>query len=133
MHTSQSESAELRSLAGLVINSFRPAAIKQDSILYNEIPAGIFLTVDKELLASVLGRLLSAVITHSRGCYIRLTAQVLHDVILLHIRDHNSVRSFVVNSRLQSLAQKMKGNVACSDRRESSGIAFSFSNFPAAA
>lgn len=125
---------ELRSLAGIVLNSFRPLASEKDSILSNDIPDDIIINVDREKLAGVLGCLLSEIISQTSGSYIRLAAKVYTDVILLHIKDYNTESSIVIDKSLQSLAISMGGFVGVTSIRDAlTTVAFSFTNLPLAA
>jgi signal transduction histidine kinase len=122
---------ELRSLAGIILNSFRPAASQQDCVLSNDIPEDIYLLADKEALAKVLRVLLSTVIRHSNGSYIRLTAKIYSDVILLHILDHSLVNSIRIDKSLQVMVGKLGGYIDVTSKREAvTTVAFCFPNLP---
>ncbi|HEX7904479.1 MAG TPA: hypothetical protein VF487_11415 [Chitinophagaceae bacterium] len=125
---------ELRPFVSVLLNSFRPTAIRNGSILVNDIPKDIQIDADRDLLASVLGGLLAHVITIAKDSCIQISAKVYTNVILLHIKDHNTISSISIENNLQLLAEKMGGFVGVSSQRKKlTTIAFSFPNLPVAA
>lgn len=125
---------ELRPFVSILLNSFRPAAIRHESILVNDIPKDILIDANRELLATVLGELLTSVIGHAKGTCIQVSAKVYTDVILVHIKDHNTVNSIAIKHDTRLLAERMGGFVDVSSQRQRlTTVAFSFPNLPVAA
>jgi hypothetical protein len=127
----------LRDIATNVISSVLPAASRNDSYFVNDIPDDLDVDTDSELVASILGGMLSAVAKHAKNSCIRLSAKIYHNVILVHVKDCNSSHNYDIYSGLQGLmplAEKIGGFVGVSSHRQKvTTVAFSFPNLPAAA
>jgi hypothetical protein len=127
----------LRRMAGKLTESFRAIAERNQSYFVNDIPDQLYIDTDPELIASVVGGLLSAVVNNARESCIRMSAKIYGNVILLHIKDYNSIDYSNVGlnlSRLQPLAEKAGGAVSVTSQRQNvATYAFSFPNLPLAA
>jgi hypothetical protein len=127
----------LRQMATNLIGSVLPAATRNDNFFVNDIPDDLGIDADNQLVASILGGMLSTVAQHAKSSCIRLSAKIYHDVILVHVKDCNSSHNYDVYSGLQGLmplAEKIGGFVGVSSHRQKvTTVAFSFPNLPAAA
>ena len=127
----------LRELAADLIRTVLPAASRNESFFVNDIPEDMDIDADPQLIASVLGGMLSAVAKHAKNSCIRVSAKIYHDVILVHVKDCNSSHTHDLNSGLHGLmpiAEKIGGFVGVSSHRQNvTTVAFSFPNLPAVA
>lgn len=127
----------LRQLASNLISSVLPAATRNDSFFVNDIPEDLDIDTDPQLVASILGGMLSTIAQHAKSSCIRLSAKIYHDVILVHVKDCSSSHSYDIYSVLQRLlpmAEKLGGYVGVSSHRQNvTTVAFSFPNFRVAA
>lgn len=125
---------ELRPFVSIILNNFKTAAIQREVLLINDIPEDICIDANKEMLASVLKELIAVVIEPAENSCIQITAKVYTNVILLHLKDHNSIHSLAIERKLESLAERMGGVVTVSSlRKKLATVAFSFPNLPIAA
>lgn len=127
----------LHELASSLINSVLPSATRNESFFINDIPNDLDIDADPQLVASVLGGMLSTLARNAKKSCIRLSAKIYHDVILVHAKDCNSSHNYDIYSGLQGLmpiAEKIGGFVGVSSHRQNvTTVAFSFPNLPAAA
>jgi hypothetical protein len=117
--------------------SFQLFARRNKSVIVNDIPEDLFIDTDPELVATVLGGVISAVIKNAKESYIRLSAKTYGNVILVHIKDHNNFNYCPVENKLRQLsplAEKIGGSVSVTSQRNNvTTFAFSFPNLPMAA
>lgn len=129
--------ANLRQLTDDLIDSVASAAIENDSFFVNEIPDDMDIDTDPQLVASVLGGMLSTVAQHAKGSCIRVSAKIYHNVILVHVKDCNSSQNYDIYHSLQELkplAEKIGGVVDVNSLRlKVTTVVFSFPNLPMAA
>lgn len=127
-------SSNLRQMAGRLANSFLPVAMHNKSFFINDIPENLYVDTNPNLVASVLGGLLSSVVSHAKDSCIRLSAKAYSNVILVHVKDCNSFSHYSPENglkQLQLLAEKMGGFVSVTSQRENvTTFAFSFPNMP---
>jgi hypothetical protein len=127
----------LRHLTSQITNSFSPVATRNKSVFINDIPDNLYLQADRELVTSVLSGLVSAVVRNAKESRIRLSAKIYSNVVLVHVKDYNSLNHSRVESglqELQPLAEKMGGSVGVTSQRHNiATYAFSFPNQPMAA
>jgi hypothetical protein len=127
----------LRQMTTDLISSVLPAATRNESFIVNDIPDYLDVDTDPQLVASVLGGMLSTVAQHAKNSCITVSAKIYHDVILVHVKDSNSSHNYDIYSGLQGLlplAEKIGGFVGVSSHRQKvTTVAFSFPNLPAAA
>lgn len=127
----------LNELANNLSAGFLPVARSNKSIIVNDIPEDLFIDTDIELVASIFAGLLAAVVKNAKESYIRLSAKVYGNVILLHIKDHNNFNYSPVENKVKQLlplAEKLGGSVSVTSQRNNvATFAFSFPNLPMAA
>lgn len=127
----------LNELATNLSAGFLPLARTNKSVIVNDIPEDLFIDTDIELVASIFAGLLAAVVKNARESYIRLSAKVYGNVILLHIKDYNNFNYSPVENKVQQLlplAEKLGGSVGVTSQRNNvTTFAFSFPNLPMAA
>lgn len=129
--------ASLHNVVGSLINSLAPAANRHKSCIVNDVPIEIRTDVNENLLASVLGSLINAVLRNTQNSCIRITAKLYGNVVLLHIKDngcfnHSSISQNL--TRIQPQVEKLNGFVGITSyRNKLTTIAFSFVNSQIAA
>jgi hypothetical protein len=127
----------LRRMASQLTETFRSIAQRNQNYFVNDIPDELYIDTDPNLIATIFGHLLSAVVSNAKESCIRLSAKTYGNVILLHIKDYNSFDHGGVEDnlrQLQSLAEKAGGSVGITSHRQNvATFAFSFPNLPMAA
>jgi|SRR3982751_4142380 hypothetical protein len=127
----------LSELANNLSAGFLSLARTNKSVIINDIPEDLFIDTDIELVASIFAGLLAAVVKNAKESYIRLSAKVYGNVILLHIKDHNNFNYSPVENKVRQLlplAEKIGGSVCVTSQRNNvATFAFSFPNLPMAA
>jgi hypothetical protein len=127
----------LSELATNLSSGFMSLARTNKSVIINDIPEDLFIDTDIELVASIFAGLLAAVVKNAKESYIRLSAKVYGNVILLHIKDHNNFNYSPVENKVRQLlplAEKIGGSVCVTSQRNNvATFAFSFPNLPMAA
>jgi hypothetical protein len=126
----------------LIVNSISAgslsSAIRKQSFIVNDVPKGLEVSVNENMLAAVISNLLHTMITHTSNSCIRISARSFGNVILVHVKESHSPGKPVFAGSLrevQQLAGKIGGTVSInSDRSEATMIVFSFvNNVPQAA
>jgi C4-dicarboxylate-specific signal transduction histidine kinase len=129
--------ASLHYLIKSVIQSLAPNASHSKSAIINDIPEDLFVSANKELVASVLSNLMYLVITNTKDSRIRITAKLFGNVVLVHVKDDGCLNYDSISQKLtkmQTLAERLGGFVGfTSYRNKLTTIAFSFMNVMAEA
>lgn len=127
----------LQQLVGSLMQTFVPVASRHKNHFINDIPDDLYIDADRELVASVLSGMMSAVLKNAKDSCIRLSAKLYGNVVLVHIKDYNSFNYFPIENglhQLQPLAEKVGGSVSVTSQRQNvTTLAFSFPNMPMAA
>lgn len=115
-----------------------PSATRKNSFIINDIPEDLQANANENMLATIFGSLLNAVITHTENCCIRISAKIYGRVAMLHLKETHRLDTpaFAGSLRqVQQLAEKIGGAVSVSNKRnEATTIVFSFiNNLPLAA
>jgi hypothetical protein len=122
----------LHELTSLLLQSFLPAAARNHNLLVNDVPDGICIDSDRELAASVIGGLLSDMVTHVENSCIRLSAKSFDGIILLTVTDgngHNNCGIIEGVQEAQPFTEKPGMIVSIANQSEKTAtISFSFSN-----
>jgi hypothetical protein len=124
----------LHHLVNRISESLEPAARCKKSLIINNVPENICSDVNEKLVAAVLNPMMNVVIMHSENSCIRISAKLVGNVILLHVKDDGCINYDSVSDNLkeiQTQAEKMGGFVGfTSYRNKLTTIAFSFLNTP---
>jgi hypothetical protein len=127
----------LRRLADRLMHSFHAIAGRNKSYFVNDIPDQLYIDTNSEIIASILSGLLAAVVNNAKESCIRISAKIYGNVILVHVKDYNSINYYPVENglqELQSLAEQVGGCVSVTSQRHNiATFAFSFPNLPLAA
>jgi len=124
----------LHQLTDCLVNTFLAKATSNNNYFINEIPDQLHLATDRQMVATVLSGLLSAVVSYAKDSCIRLSAKIYGNVVLMQVKEstclnNNAFESEV--SKLQPLAEKMRGSFCViSQRQKLTTINFGFPNLP---
>lgn len=131
------EGIALQTLVSRLVAGAVPAAVRNKSFMINDIPAGLRLTANTDMVAAVLSNLFNTVAMHTENSCIRITAKVYGNVILVQLKDHNSANIYTIAHGLQEvqpIAERIGGYIGITSQQKSeSTIVFSFPNLPMAA
>ena len=122
----------LHNVVGRLIKSLAPAARRHKSYIVNDVPVEIRTGVNENLLASVLGSLINAVLRNTQNSCIRITAKFYGNVVLMHIKDNGCINYSSISQNLaeiQPQVEKLNGFIGLTSyRNKLTTIAFSFVN-----
>ena len=135
--TQFAEPARLHHLVNHITSNLVPDTVRNKCLIINDVPEGIQVNNNEELLSSILSNLIGLVITNAENSHIRITAKLFGNVVLLHVKDDGSLNYDLISSKLttmQTLAARLGGYVGfTSFRNKLTTIAFSFTNIAHAA
>jgi hypothetical protein len=135
--TTQQQGITLRKLVSRLVADTVPVSVRNGSFIINDIPASLILSANTEMIAVVLNNLLNTVAANATGSCIRISAKIYSNVILVQLRDKNSINTYTIANNLQAaqpIAESIGGYLAItSQRKNETTIVFSFPNLPAAA
>ena len=124
----------LHEVVDQLVKTFTAKAGSNKSFFVNEIPGHLQLGRDPQVIASVLGRLLSTVVSYAKDSCIRLSAKVYGNVILVRVKSSCGLNINESQSQLQlllPLAERMRGAIGfASHRNNITTICLGFSNLP---
>lgn len=100
-------------LAEDIIKSFSAKTGFNRSFIVNEIPAGITINADRELVATVISGLLSSAIAHAKNGTVLITAHPESERINIQVHLHNQLNPQSLGN-LQPLAGKLGGFIGVS-------------------
>ena len=128
----------LDELVSLLAAGYLPTAVRRKSFIINDVPHALSITTDENMLATVLGSILHAVVSHTENSCIRIAANVYDKVVQVSMQDSgNSFNGDAIANELQqvqALAEKMGGYLSMDSKMQKiTSIAFSFPNLPQAA
>ena len=127
----------LHHLVNEIITGVSAKTSRHNSCIVNDIPIHLQLASNTDMIASVVSNLLSTLATYAENSCIRITAKVFNNVILLQLKDQNSINTYTIANSLQSsqpIAEKIGGFLGVtSQRKNETTIVFSFPNIGAAA
>lgn len=135
--TGQQQGITLQKLVSRLIADTLPVAARNGSFMINDIPASLTLTANTEMIAAVLSNLFNTVAANAMNSCIRISVKVYSNIILVQLRDKNSINTYTIANSLQAvqpIAESIGGYLAItSQRKNETTIVFSFPNLPAAA
>jgi hypothetical protein len=106
------EQISLKQIINTLLLSYQPVAVRQNSFFVNEIPDDLLIETDKNVLITLLGSLFYVVARCSKDTCINISAKGYSEVLLLYIKDSNSLNNYGILSSLQHLqllADKLGG------------------------
>ena len=125
-------SGELHFLAEDIVKELYPTTVLNNCFVTNDIPRKILIETEKHLVATALENIIATVVKPAMNSQIQLTAKVFGDVILIQVKDHNTLNRQKLEQglkNLQPLADRLGGVIGISHpTNKSTSIAFSFPN-----
>lgn len=113
-----------------LISRFQPFSVLNGSFIINDVPAGFYVDADKNLLATVISHLFSAMISKTKNSCIRISAKRYNNIILLRMSDTTGfIHSINTHHwyEMRSMAEKLGGCIIIDDiRKKQSNITLSF-------
>jgi hypothetical protein len=101
----------------------------KQNVILNDVDKTLSVFADENILASIMGRLLSIAVESSSNCCIRVEAFLKENLIRIHIRNNGA---FIYNSQMNNLreisqaASKLYGNI-CIQTEKNRPVAFTLS------
>jgi len=124
----------LHEVVDQLVKTFTAKATSNKNFFVNEIPGHLQLGRDPQVIASVLGGLLSAVVSYAKDSCIQLSAKMYGNVILVRVRSSSDFNINGIENQLQTLlplAERMRGAVGFTSQRNNiTTICFGLSNLP---
>ncbi|MGZ8524428.1 MAG: hypothetical protein ACXWV1_08360 [Chitinophagaceae bacterium] len=124
----------LHQLTDCLVDSFLSKASSNNNHFINEIPDQLHLVTDRQMFATVLNGLLSAVVSFAKDSCIRLSAKIYGNVVLVQVKESTNLSNKAFESevlKLQPQAEKMRGSVCVTSQRQKlTTINFGFPNLP---
>jgi hypothetical protein len=131
------QDVQLRELVGKLIKGMQPAAVRQSSLIVNDISPSIYVTTDENLLATVINNLLAVIVSRNHSSCIQVSAKPFSNTVLMHIKDQNKhLKETSINDldELQPLAAKVGGCITiCNQGKRTSTFAMSIADRAAVA
>jgi len=93
-----------------IVITLLPKATLNKSFFVNDIPERFRLGRNSEAIASVIGSLLSAVVSYAKDSCIWLSAQLHGNVILVHVKSSNGFNSPGIEQQIRRLHLIAGGN-----------------------
>lgn len=122
--------SKLNDVVDSLINSLMPKAFINKSYFINDIPDHFQLEKMSPVVTSVLGGLLSTVISNVKDSCIRLSAKLYGNVVLVHVKDSNGFSSHAIQGQLQqlqTLAERNRGTIGFTTHQHSiTSLTFGF-------
>ncbi len=121
----------LQDLMNRLIKTILPVAVRNNTLIVNDVPSGLQINIDENDLAGAISGLLHSVIHNAKESCIRISANEMYgNTIVLSVKDSNSFNTYGVACSLQNvvpLAQKIGGKLDISNQRQKiTTIAFRF-------
>ena len=133
----QQDEDTLQEMISRLVAGSLPAAVLNKSFMINDVPAGIKLFSNTEMITTVLSNLFNTVATHAENSCIRISAKSYSDVILVQLRDRNCINKLTIANSIQQaqpIAEKIGGYIGITSQwKTEATIVFSFPNLPIAA
>ena len=115
MHNEKEAAAHpLTGIVDNIVTTLLPKATMNKSFFVNDIPDRFQLGRNSEAIASVIGSLLSTVVSYAKDSCIWLSAKLYGNVILVHVKSSNGFQSPAIKGqirKLQALAGKNRGTI----------------------
>lgn len=115
---------------------FQLTAVKQNSLIVNDVPVRLQVNTDPALLACIITGLFNKMIGVYQNCCIQVSAKCFNNVVLLRITNNNE-NTFQNNfdlKEVQSVAESLGGCITLNTQfKKGATVIFSFISFPIAA
>jgi len=128
--TKPTQVSKLNDVVDRLINTLLPKAYRNKSFFVNDIPDHLQLEQDSPVITSVLGGLLSTVISNAKESCIWLSAKIYGNVVLVHVKNSKGFSTHAMESQLQqlqTLAVKTRGTIGYTSHQSSiTSLTFGF-------
>jgi len=101
----------LQTLAGSIIKSLLPAAVRKNSFIINDIPKSFVIDADEQIIASLLNAFIEEGIMNSCNNCIRIGANFSGNFVVLYIKETNHSSSYNQLQNFQSQIEKVGGHI----------------------
>ena len=122
--------SQLNDVLDRLINTLLPKATRNKSFFVNDIPDHLQLKKESSVLTSVLGSLLSTVVSNAWESCIWLSAKLYGNVIMVHVKNSGIIGTRAIEAQLhvlQAIAQKNKGTIGFTSHQANiTSLTFSF-------
>lgn len=126
--------SRLHEVVDQLLKTFTAKATSNKSYFVNEIPGHLQLSRDPQVIASVLGGLLTTVVSYAKDSCIQLSAKMYGNIILVRVKNSGGFNINGIENKLQTLlplAERMRGSIGFTTQRNNlTTICFGFSNLP---
>lgn len=124
-YAASANTVSLQQLVSRLLDSFIPVAVAQNSFIINDVDTSVQLKADEQVLAFVVGNLLTNAINSSKSVCIRVEAVKTETGVQIRVR-HNgaSYHSIVAHSFSQVIeaARRLGGNINIYNQRHEGTI-----------
>jgi hypothetical protein len=122
----------LHEVVDRLVKTLQTKTTGNQSFFVNEIPGHLQLGRDPKVVASLLGGLLSTVISYAKDSCIRLSAKLYGNIILVRVKSSGDLSINGIDGYLQTLlplAERRRGATGFTSQRNNiTTICFGFSN-----
>jgi len=129
-----SQQRGLYNLTQDLLHTFLPNAEYNKVFFVNDISEQLKLGTDQQMVASVLAGMLSAVIRDANDSFIRVSAKVYGNVVLVHVKKTGQLNISAIEqevNKMQPMVEKMLGSVSVtSEQINLTTVTFGFPNLP---
>lgn len=126
----------LKSLVDELVKKSLPLAVRNQSLIVNNIPDKLTIAADENVIAKVVSGLLEAVINNARNSCIYVSAKMIYEnMVEVFVKDNNSYHTYAIACGLQDVApeaEKIGGRLHIMNQRQKvTTISFTFPVIPA--
>jgi K+-sensing histidine kinase KdpD len=121
----------LKQLVGNVAQTILPNAVNRYSFFVNDIAPDLQVSVDKDLLASILGKLLQTAVTQTENDCIRISAYQYQEQVFLNVHENGRCYGADLFNRMEqmtALATALGGTVAVTPAPKGLELSLRFTN-----
>lgn len=126
----------LKNLVDELVKKSLPLAVRNQSLIVNNIPDKFTIAADENVVAKVVNGLLQAVVNNARNSCIFVSAKMIYEnMVEVFVKDNNSYHTYAIACGLQEVApvaEKMGGRLHIMNQRQKvTTISFTFPVSPA--
>ena len=121
----------LKPLVGNVAQTILPNAVNRYSFFVNDIAPDMQVSVDKDLLASVVNKLLQTAVTQTENDCIRISAYEYQEQVFLNVHENGRCYGADLFNRMEqmtTLAAALGGTVAVTSATQGLDLSLRFRN-----
>lgn len=133
----QSQGVSLKRFVSQLLSEFQPLAVKNQSLIINEVPADFYVHTDKNILALIIRLLFHSIASTGSSNCIRVNVKRYNSIVLFQLKNTNTSFTYAPESnwqKINTLAQKIGGCIIENQMKERHAtIIFSFCSLTNAA